>query len=78
MPTLLSPNNFTQGHLLKIELLVADVTAAGSPDRVECAILAVILAQRFRPIQPVFVIGKPLCDVRTPSPAPISLLRVIE
>ena len=30
------PNNFTQGHLLKIEWLVLNVTLVGSPDRAEC------------------------------------------
>ena len=32
---------------MKIEWLVAVVTALGSPDRVECAILGMILAGRF-------------------------------
>ena len=44
---LLSPNNFTQGHLVKIEWLVTDVTAVGSPARAERAILGVILAECF-------------------------------
>ena len=43
----LSPNNLTQGHLMKIEWLVANVAAVGSPDRVERSILGVILAGRF-------------------------------
>ena len=38
---------------MKLKWLVADVTAVGSPDRAECAILGVILAGRcfgqFRP-----------------------------
>ena len=37
----MSPNNFDHGHLMKIEWLVADVTAVGSPDRAERAILGV-------------------------------------
>ena len=44
---LLSPNKFTQGHLMKIEWLVANVTAVGSPDRAKRAILEVILAGSF-------------------------------
>ena len=42
----LGSNNFTQGHLLKIEWLVTDVTAVGSPDRAERSILGMILAGR--------------------------------
>ena len=44
---LLSSNYFTQGHLMKIELFIADVTAVGSPDREEHAIWGVILAWHF-------------------------------
>ena len=44
---LLSPNNFTQGHLLKTEWLVADVTTVGAPNRAERTILGVILAGHF-------------------------------
>ena len=44
---LLSRSNFTQGRLIKIEWLVPNVTAVGSPDRAERAILGVILAGRF-------------------------------
>ena len=43
---LLSSDNFTQGHLVKKEGLVADVTAVRSLDRAECAVLLVILAGR--------------------------------
>ena len=43
---LLSPNDFIYGHLVKIEWLVADVTAVGSLDRHKRAILLVILAWR--------------------------------
>ena len=50
---LFSPNTFTYGHLMNIKWLVADVTAVGSPDIAEHAILVVILAERcfgqFRP-----------------------------
>ena len=64
----MSFNSVTQGHLVKIEWLVADVTTVGSPDRGERAILRVILAERcFWPIQAVFVIGGRLCGVGTPS-----------
>ena len=44
---LFSPNNFTWGHFMKIEWLVTDVTAVGSPDRAERASLGVILAGCF-------------------------------
>ena len=71
----LSSNNFTHGHLTKIERLV--VTAVGAPDRAECAILGVILAVFFWSIQATFVIGDPLCDVGSPLRALISLLMVI-
>ena len=36
---LLSPNNFTEGHLMEVEWLVIDVQSVGSPDIVDCAIL---------------------------------------
>ena len=49
--------------LIKPEQLIANVTPAGSPDRAECAILGMILAGRFWPIQAVFVVAEPLCDV---------------
>ena len=42
----MSSNNFSWGHLVKIEWSVADVTAVGSLDRVKRAILGVILAGR--------------------------------
>ena len=52
---------------MKIEWLVTDVTAVRSPDIAERAILGAILAGAlFCPIQCVFVIGEPLCDVGTP------------
>ena len=40
---LLSSNNFTEGHLMKIESLVTDVTAIGSPGRAGCAMVGAIL-----------------------------------
>ena len=40
---ILSSKNFTWGHLVKIEWLVADVTVVGSLDRAKRAILGVIL-----------------------------------
>ena len=40
----MSSNNFTEGHLMKIEWLVTDVTAIGSPGRAERAVFDVILA----------------------------------
>ena len=51
---------------MKIEWLVTDVKAAGSPARAERAILGMIL-DVFVTIQAIFVIGEPLCDVGTPS-----------
>ena len=42
----MSSNNVTQGHLMKIELLVLDVAAVRYPDRAKCAILGVILTGR--------------------------------
>ena len=53
---------------MKIKWLVTKVTAVGSPYRAKRAILGVILAGRFLPIQAVFVVGGELvCDVGTPS-----------
>ena len=53
---------------MKIEWLVADVTAVGSLDRAERAILGVILTGCvFSPIQVIFVVGEPLCGVGPPS-----------
>ena len=53
---------------MKTECLVADVTAVGSIDRVERAILGVFMTGRvFWPIQVIFVVGEPLCGVGTPS-----------
>ena len=47
---------------MKTEWLVTDVTSVGSPARVERAIFGVILGV-FWPIQAVFVVGEPLCDL---------------
>ena len=44
---LLSSKIFTEGHSMKIEWLVTDAPAIGSPGRAECAILGVILAGHF-------------------------------
>ena len=41
-----SSENFTQGHSMKIEWLVTEVAAIGSPGRAEPAILGGILAGR--------------------------------
>ena len=49
-----SCNNFTYGHLLKIDWLVTDVTSVGSPNRAECDIFGVIL-DVFWPVQAVIV-----------------------
>ena len=65
---LLSSNIFNQGHLLKIEWLVTDVTAIGSPDRAERAILGGPHGwECFWQIEVVFVVGEPLGDVGTSS-----------
>ena len=49
---------------MKLKWFVADVSAPGSPDRADHAILEVLLAERcFLPIQAAFVVGDPLCDV---------------
>ena len=63
---LLSPNIFTVGHSSKIEGQVADLTAVGSPDRAEHAILGIILGI-FWPIQANLVVEEPLCDLGIPS-----------
>ena len=63
---ILSPNNFTQGHLMKKEWFVINVTPVGSPDRADCTILGLILGV-FWPIQATFVVGKPLYYVGTAS-----------
>ena len=44
---ILSHNNLAQIHLMKLKWLVTDVTAVESSDRVERAILRVILAGQF-------------------------------
>ena len=62
----MSSNNFTQGHLIKIKLLVANATAVESPGRAERAILGVVLGI-FWSIQAVLVVGEPLCGVGTHS-----------
>ena len=54
---------------MKIEWLFAIVTHAGSPDRAECAILGMIFGP-FWPIQAIFVVEEPLCDVRIPLLSP--------
>ena len=62
----MSTNRFTLGHLMKIEWLVTNVTAVGSPDRAERAILGMIL-DIFWPIQATFVAREPLSNARIPS-----------
>ena len=41
---LLKADTFTQGHIMKMGLLLTDVTAIASPGRAERAVLGVILA----------------------------------
>ena len=66
---LLSSNNFTQGHSMKIEWLVIDVTAIRSPGRQ--SMMYYFWDEYgwacFWPIQVVFVVGETLCGVGTPS-----------
>ena len=42
----MSSNIFTYGHVVKIEWLIAEVTAVGSLDRAERAILWLIVVRR--------------------------------
>ena len=63
----LSPNTFTQDHLLKTKWLVANVTAAVSPDRAEPGILGITL-DVFWLIQVAVVVGEPICDAGIPKP----------
>ena len=64
----MSPKNLSYGHLMKIEWLIADVTAVGSPTstRAESAVFCVIL-DVFWPLWATLVAGEPLCDLETPS-----------
>ena len=63
---------------MKIEWLISDIIAVRSPDRVERAILKLILADHyFLPIQAVFVVDESICDVGAQSWALTTLLRVI-
>ena len=55
---------------MKMEWLVTDVTPVESPHSPECAILGVIFAGFFFVDEATFVVGEPLCDVRTPSLEP--------
>ena len=73
---LLSPNNFIQGPLMKIELLVSNVTAVGSPDKAQRDILGMILDACWR-LRAAFADGEPLCDVGIPSWALIPLFWAI-
>ena len=52
---------------MKIEWLVTNVTAVISPDRAERLALIALLRVVCWPIQAVFVLQEPLCDVGTPS-----------
>ena len=62
---------------MKIEWLVANVTAVESLVRAECAILGLIVAGRvFGQFRSFLWLGA-LCGVATPSWALITLLRVI-
>ena len=52
---------------MKIEWLVANLTAVGSSGRAEHALLGVIFYGLFLSIQDVSVVAEPLCDVGIPS-----------
>ena len=55
----------SEDRLMKIEWLVTDVTADGSPARVKricCVILGI-----FWPIQAACVVLRPLCDLKIPT-----------
>ena len=52
---------------MKIEWLVTDVTAIGSPGRAESAILGVVLAERVLAVQDIFRVTKALHDVECSS-----------
>ena len=56
------PNNFSQDHLVKIELLVTNVMTVGSPARTEREILGMTL-NVFRPIQGTILVAESLCDL---------------
>ena len=51
---------------MKREWLVANVTPVGFLHRAERDILGMILGS-FLPIQAIFVVGEPLCDVEIPA-----------
>ena len=74
----MNPNNVSQGHLLKIEWLVANVTPVGSPARAEHDVLGLLLLDVGWPIQAIFLVEKSLCDIAIPSWVLVSLLRVIK
>ena len=75
----MSPNKSTQGYIMKLEWLLADVTAVRSPEIAEHTTSGVILVWRlFWPIQAVFVVGEPHGGVGTPSCVIIILLRAIQ
>ena len=74
---LLSPNNFTESRLIKIEWLVTNVTPFWSPDRAEHDSLGMLL-DVFWPNHATFLGREPLCDVGILSWALRTLLRAIK
>ena len=67
---LLSSNNFTSGHLVKIEWLVAGVTPVRSLDRAKCATCFggdCVAGYVFGQSRSFLWSGSDLCGVRTPS-----------
>ena len=71
---LLSPHNFTQGHLLKIQRLVTDVTPVGSHYRPEHDTLGMIV-NVFWPIQAAIVVREPLWDLGIPFLSPTNFTK---
>ena len=63
LPQFLSPNVTVQ-YLMKLEWLIANVTAVWSPIRAESAVFGSFLAF-FGQIWSIFVTGEPLCGVGT-------------
>ena len=61
--SLLSPKKSPQGHLIKIEWFVTDVTAIGFPVRAERDMFLGVILGVFCPVRPTFVVGDPCCAV---------------
>ena len=63
----MSSNKFALGHSMKMEWLIANATAVGSPDRAGRAILGVFVVGRvFGQSRSFFVVGELICGVGIP------------